>query len=179
MWSWTGKFSRRQTRCYTAKLGAKQVFATDGNDEVINLAKANIDTNQLSSLVQATKLQWGILDASDYSDTAEIVMGSDLTYNAGTWRVLAETVVSILRPGGVFVYLSLGHQGFNVAGEMDGFLTVAQNVGLVELTTKNDVWPFQGGAGFLTKALLDCISKDEKAILEATGGVKVLLLTRK
>ena len=153
-----------------AKLGAKQVLATDGNDEVVELAKINIERNQLSSMVQSTKLQWGILDASDYINFADVIIGSDLTYNSGSWRVLAETLSSILKPGGLFVYLSLGHSGFNVSGEIDGFLSVTQNLGLVECQNSS--------LDRLGTLLQKSLTEDEKMIIEGTGGYRLLLIQK-
>ena len=71
-------------------------------------------------------LQWGFLDAMGYAEYADIVIGSDLTYNRnpGSWRVLAETLYRILKPGGNVLYLTTGHAGFNVDGELNGFLSV-------------------------------------------------------
>ena len=162
-----------------AKLGAAQVYATDGNEEVVRLAKSNIDRNNLSSIVQSTKLQWGLLDASEYTDTADIVIGSDLTYNSGSWRLLAETISTILKTEGIFLYLSLGHPGFNVSGELDGFIAVAQNMGLVPLKEGSNKWPFQKNAGSLRNMIQNRLTDEEQVIVEGTGGFRILLFQKK
>lgn len=146
---------------------------------MVGLARANIERNGLSSIIEASKLQWGLLDASDFYDTADIIIGSDLTYNSGTWRVLAETLSSTLKPGGIFLYLSLGHSGFNISGELDGFLTVTQNMGLIELKETPAQWPGKVSTGYLTTLLQNSLTDDEKKVVTGTGGVRVLLIQRK
>lgn len=157
-----------------AKLGAKQVLATDGNPNVVELANRNIQRNQVEDKVEATTLQWSFLDAVDYVDVADVVIGSDLTYNSGTWRVLAETFSTILKPGGVVLYLTLGHAGFNVEGELNGFLSVVQSEGLELVGESDAASPFQ----MLSKSLAQCISTKEQSVLDATGGVRVVVLRK-
>ena len=95
--------------------GKATILATDGNPDVVDLAQRNIQRNQCSAeTTKAVELQWGLLNAMDYCEVADVVLGSDLTYNSGTWRVLSETMTTILKPNGVVIYLSLGHEGFNV-----------------------------------------------------------------
>jgi predicted nicotinamide N-methyase len=81
------------------------VIATDNNPEVLLLAKRNIERNNLSSVVRTAMLQWGSMAAMDYENCADIVIGSDLTYNSGSWLALAETMSTILKPEGIVVYL--------------------------------------------------------------------------
>lgn len=121
-----------------SKLGAARVFATDGNAEVVELARSNLERNGVADVVlsddddgqgggggggegRAAELHWGLLDASDYYDAADVILGSDLTYNSGSWRVLSETLAAALKPDGYVLYLALGHSGFGVAGELGGF----------------------------------------------------------
>lgn len=148
-----------------------QILATDGNPNVVSLAKTNIELNQLARNVQAQQLQWGLLNAMDYSETFDLVVGSDLTYNSGTWRVLAETMETILKDDGYILYLSLGHDGFNVNAELDGgFLSVAkEQVGLVEVPTYQ---------GISVTSLLDQIilPSERKQIL--SSGVRVVVLQK-
>jgi hypothetical protein len=118
-------------------------------------------------------LQWGLLNAMEYSDEdeADLVLGADLTYNSGTWRVLAETMVTIVKPEGYILYLSLGHEGFNVNAEVDGFLSVAKEVGLV---TANEI------ADIPVSNLLDSILTAQEALqLRQSGGSRVVVLRRK
>ena len=126
------------------KLGAHRVIATDGNLEVVELAQANLKKNGVGVSKEegngeggeADVLRWGILDAVEYYDTADIVMGSDLTYNSGTWGLLAETMDAVLKPNGIAIYLSLGHSGFSVAGELGGFQTVIESQGHLDVVSE-------------------------------------------
>ena len=132
-----------------------------------------------------------MLNALDYSESASFVIGADLTYNPGTWRVLAETIATVLKTENdnieatdaligrttasnrcYALYLSLGHEGFNINAEMDGFLSVAKEVGLVSLQ--------DGVEGIdLSELLSDLLSGPEKKILAQSGGVRVTVLGRK
>jgi SAM-dependent methyltransferase len=148
------------------------VTATDGNPDVVRLADTNLQVNHCDR-VQAEVLQWGLLNAMEYSDEdeADLVLGADLTYNSGTWRVLAETMVTIVKPEGYILYLSLGHEGFNVNAEVDGFLSVAKEVGLV---TVNEM------AGVPVSNLLESIlTVQEASQLQQSGGARVVVLRRK
>lgn len=153
-------------------LGAARVLATDGNPDVVALARQNAHRNQVDN-VESKMLQWGFLDASDYAETADLVIGSDLTYNSGTWRLLAETLSTVLKPGGMVLYLTLGHSGFNVEGELRGFLSVVESEGL-ELITERAPRPLDN----LSQTLLDTISPQEQSVLDGTGGVRVVLLLK-
>lgn len=111
----------------TAKFGASSVLATDSNLEVLDLAQRNIERNfnnqhfsnnnnlndnlndnnniNNSIRIKTVPLQWGLMDAIEYENFADIIIGSDLTYNSGSWMVLAETMSTILKPGGIVIYL--------------------------------------------------------------------------
>jgi ribosomal protein L11 methylase PrmA len=170
----------------TAALGAGSVQATDGNPAVVDLAKRNLENNvarmpNANCQLQAMLLPWGLLDASDYTDSADVILGSDLTYNAGSWRVLAETMTTILKPTGCVIYLSLGHAGFEVNAEMDGFLAVARAQGLVAVKSPLDPnWPLPvvSYRSLEELLLLKCVSPSERDLLQSTGGVRVLVLCK-
>jgi SAM-dependent methyltransferase len=155
-----------------AKLGASHVICTDGNPDVLELAQRNVELNNVGSNVQVSELQWGLLNAIDYSDVADVVIGSDLTYNSGTWRVLSETLTTVLKPGGFVVYLSLGHAGFNVNGELNGFLQVNEDLQVVDDTSH-----FLPVAQ-LQKLLGEIVTPEEESVLDATGGVRVVVLQK-
>lgn len=209
----TGLVSLAAATMFGSKVAAK-VIATDGNPSVVELAARNIESNanQWSGAndsennndtnnkrVEARQLQWGMLDAIDMADTADLVLGSDLTYNSGTWRALAETMATVVKPDGYIIYLSVGHTGFNVNAEVDGFLNVAQELGLERLTTAQIIvnndngggstfgWPFMGTGKAkiqpenLSQILLqECVSPRERPVLESTGGSpRVMVLARK
>jgi SAM-dependent methyltransferase len=153
------------------------VMATDGNPDVVQLAQRNIQLNcqqqqnNNGDKIHATVLPWGLLNAVDYS--ADLILGADLTYNSGSWRVLAETMSTILTPSGYVVYVSLGHEGFNVNPEVDGFLSVAREVGgLVPVTEL-------GGVPIYDALLKDILSPAEVKNVQASGGVRVAVLRRK
>lgn len=171
-----------------SKLGANYVYATDGNMEALSLAKANLErnginpkdiNNEFKESGEACSLQWGSLDAIDYDDVADVIIGSDLTYNSGSWRILVDTIGTILKPNGYMLYLTLGHSGFNVAGEINGFLTVIQSAGTLEVVGEGSPsWPFPG-IGSLETLLMSSLSEDERAIVKGTGGFKILVLQQK
>ena len=150
-----------------AKLGASSVMATDNNEEVLALAQRNIEANKISN-AKTSSLQWGLLDAFEFAETADVIIGSDLTYNPNTWRSLAESMSTILKAGGIVIYLSLGHSGFSVTGELDGFTSVAENVGLQKVYNKA-----------IERALPQILSRDEINIIDANGGVRVMVLVKK
>jgi SAM-dependent methyltransferase len=170
----------------SAALGAGNVQATDGNPAVVELAQRNLEANRsripnANCQLQAMLLPWGLLDASDYTDSADIILGSDLTYNAGSWRVLAETMATLLKPTGCVIYLSLGHAGFEVNAEMDGFLAVARSQGLVPVQSPMDPnWPLPAISYRSLEELLlqKCVSPAERDLLQSTGGVRVLVLCK-
>lgn len=149
-----------------AKLGASKVYATDNNPEVLSLAQRNIELNNASNAKTAL-LQWGFLDAFEFESSADLILGSDLTYNPNTWRALAESMVTILKPGGMVIYLSLGHSGFNVAGEMSGFSSVAENAGLRKVNN------------YIESLLSQILARDERSIVDANGGARVMLFTKR
>ena len=81
-----------------SKLGARYVYASDGNSEVVSLSGWNLKRNGILSDDgtssrrysneeqpdrvsggESLLLQWGYLNAVDYFDAADIIIGSDLT----------------------------------------------------------------------------------------------------
>ena len=184
------------TSIVASKLGAPYVIATDGNPDVLQLTKSNIQLNDIRTadgiddnadgsesiepgIVETAELSWGLLNAMDYCDMANVIIGSDLTYNSGSWRVLAETMNTILKDDGVIIYLSLGHDGFNVRAELDeGFLSVAKSQGLIpvsELTIDND------GHSISLDQLLDRVVSptETQQVLQPSGGARVVVLRKK
>ena len=146
-----------------------------GNLEVVDLAQLNIETNKCDDHASAQELKWGSMNAIDFYETANLIIGSDLTYNSGSWKLLAETVAVILKPGGLFLYLTLGHSGFSVAGEIEGFLAVAAGEGLKLVQQGSGDWPFNKFSSF-TSLLESQLNQNEKEIIKSTGGVRVVLL---
>jgi len=154
----------------SAKLGAESVIATDANPEVIRLAQRNIERNGIQTIAKTAELHWGLMDAAEYAAAADVVIGSDLTYNSGSWLALAETMSIILKPGGLVIYVTLGHSGFNTEGEVGGFLSTVASKDLRLLTKESIEW---------TVRLKTLLSPNEKIVIDANGGARVILLSKK
>jgi len=165
-----------------ARLGASSVIATDANREVLDLARRNIERNDASNVARTAALQWGLMDASEFENAADVVIGSDLTYNSGSWVALAETMSTVFKPGGIVVYLSLGHAGFNVGGEVGGFLSVVGNMGLRVLARDDEEWrdgDIAGGRSIEELTARAIRTPEERGVIDSNGGVKVVLLGKK
>lgn len=164
-----------------SKLGAKYVIATDGNEEVISIVTKNMQWNGVDATKgESKKLSWGFIDAADYYDAADVVIGSDLTYNSGAWKALAETLEAVLKPDGICIYLTLGHTGFNVNSEVGGFLTVISSGRSLEVIDEitSPSWPFKNIKN-LEKALLGSFSKNEREVVQGTGGLRIVVLRKR
>ncbi|GMH58035.1 hypothetical protein TrRE_jg4839 [Triparma retinervis] len=151
---------------------ANSVLATDGNAEVVELAKRNSEKNlnaRPKDNVKVAEMKWGTMGVPvELYSTVDTVFGSDLTYNSGSWRALGETIGAVLRPNnGKVVYLATGHDGFKVQGELDGFLSVISGEGL-KLNQ-----PLTDAANQLLGRLL---SQEERALLASTGGARIVVL---
>jgi len=109
----------------------------------------------------------------------DVILGSDLTYNSGSWRVLAETMDTLLSQNGFVLYLSLGHSGFNVRGEVDGFVNVAKQSGLSVKALMDLPFTLPRGVSTLDAFLQDFILPSEQSILSFTGGAQLLVIGRK
>lgn len=114
-------------------LGAKRVLATDGNSDVVELARENILKNTLncSRMLTATRFHWGDQVPQDAEEGWDFVIGSDLTYNGQIWIQLADAASTLLEsnPAARFLYCSAKHSQFSA--ELTGFRTVAEARGLV------------------------------------------------
>lgn len=155
-----------------AKFDAVSVLATDANEEVLRLAQQNFELNNVTN-VKTVALRWGMLHASEYDSVADIVVGSDLTYNSGSWLSLAETMATVLKQDGIVLYLTLGHSGFNAQAELQGFLQVAENAGL-QVIQEEQIFGEN-----LSDILGRITSSDEKQLINANGGAKAIVLQRK
>jgi len=156
-------------------------YATDGNEEVVELARLNARLNGLTSdFFRVNQLKWSFLDAMEYSDEVDLVFGSDLTYNANSWPSLAQTVSTVLKPeSGVFLYLTCGHAGFSLNSELTGFVSVAQSEGLTRLTETDARWPFRdpntGISISLSSLLQQSLSRADKDVTDLNGGTRILV----
>jgi len=183
-----------------SKLGAKSVWATDGNPAAVSLTQSNFDLNEIpyattmdplddnvggnsgnNSNNVVSVMQWGELKVplEWMMGQVDVIFGSDLTCNSGSWRVLAETMESLLSKTGIAICLSLGHSGFNVRGEMDGFVNVAKQVGLIELSVRDNFPSLPTGNSSLDALLQSVVLPSERPILAATGGAQVIVLGRR
>lgn len=162
-----------------AVLGAQKVVATDGKPFVVDLARRNVERNALQEAVVVQQLQWGLMDAMDLANSADIMLGADLTYSPGSWRQLAESMETILADNGTILYLSLGHTGFNVNAEVDGFLAVANEIGLEMVEPSSTEWPLPKTKKSLSAMLLDGSSLNDREVIQGTGGVRLIVLRKK
>ena len=79
---------------------------------MLALARRNVERNNRNGVsdgvtvdVDVAALRWGALDAMEYDGVADVIIGSDLTYNSGSWVALAESMATILKPDGIVIYL--------------------------------------------------------------------------
>ncbi len=89
----------------TSSLAEVAIFAADGNPEVLDRLRRN---GSSSIVLRMGRLLWGsaaAAAAADYGSFANVIIGSNLTCNGGSWAALAETVSAILEPGGIVIYL--------------------------------------------------------------------------
>ncbi|GMH86579.1 hypothetical protein TrVE_jg10676 [Triparma verrucosa] len=147
----------------------KGVAATDGNEEVLQLTRQNARDNGKGN-VAVGGLRWGEMLDDSYDNKFDLAIGSDLTYNSAAWPLLTETLVSVLRPNGRFIYLITGHAGFNLESELNGFLTFLEGAGGLRV---NAVLGRE-----LTERMRALVGAEEGMVLR-DGGVKVVVIDRK
>ena len=76
-------------------LGAAQVLATDAEERLLDIVRANAPE------AAVRRLDWA---APDLSDTFDVVLGADLIYSSGAIASgLLETCTSLCRPGGLLL----------------------------------------------------------------------------
>lgn len=61
---------------------------TDHDEQVLDLAKKNIENNSLTNAV-CEKLPWGEI----YPQKFDFIFGSEVTYSDGDWGALATTIL--------------------------------------------------------------------------------------
>jgi predicted nicotinamide N-methyase len=158
-----------------------QVTATDGNPNVVDLCRRNIQRNHQEAHVVASRLQWGeFLDDESMNEAFDLILGSDLTYNSGSWRVLAATMANLAQSSkGYILYVTLGHTGFVVQAEMEGFLSVAKQYSLWPVQPGDEDWPFHTQHSLNYILMNDCLRHNEREIVDATGGAYAVLLHKR
>lgn len=72
------------------KLGAREVFATDGNTRIVSSLARNICENDLSDTVKAQELWFGSSNVMECD--CDLILGADITYDEGTIVSLVETL---------------------------------------------------------------------------------------
>ena len=74
----------------------------------------------------------------------------------------------------------MGHSGFNVGGELGGFLSVAENAGLRLLTKESQEWKESiGSSSSMDDLLASIITPEEKIVIDSNGGVRVVVLGKR
>ncbi len=93
---WHGTCERRSAQ-------ARRVLRDLHRCQLRGAQQCNSERNGTSNVARMALLHWGLLDASEYENAADVVVGSDLTYNSGLWVALAKTMSAVLKPGGYVV----------------------------------------------------------------------------
>lgn len=110
-------------------LGAKRVLATDGDVDVLENLRYNIDFNigdagatsesedeDTSKRIQCPQLVWGeeMKEFEDKYDKPDVIIGTDVLYFTRNLEPLWQTINALLKPGGKFV-LSFATHSVTVA----------------------------------------------------------------
>mmetsp|Transcript_3399 Transcript_3399/g.7955 ORF Transcript_3399/g.7955 Transcript_3399/m.7955 type:complete len:306 (+) Transcript_3399:52-969(+) len=114
-------------------LGAREVLATDGNNDVLRLVETNILENALrgDGLINSCRFRWGDpVPLPKEQRGWDLIIGSDLTYNGQVWIQLCDSISSLLdsNPSAEFLYCSAKHSQFSA--ELSGFRTIVESRGL-------------------------------------------------
>lgn len=80
---------RIRTYLYFTKCTGK-VVTTDYDEQVLELARKNIQQNNVEDVVRVEKLPWG----EKCTEKFDFVFGSEVTYSDATWDALATTILS-------------------------------------------------------------------------------------
>eukprot|EP01031_Cornospumella_fuschlensis_P039944 gene39944-48649_t len=88
----------------------KEVYITDIHAPTLENAQFNVDLNadlfaQRGVQVQVSNVNWKD-EASYPASKADILLGSDLVYDAAILGLLVRAVAGMLKPGGVFLYVA-------------------------------------------------------------------------
>lgn len=75
----------------------KQVVATDGDDDTIELLRANCKLNGVEGRVQCRKLLWGV-NLDEFDDKFDIVLGADVIYEQEHVVSLFKTAKHLMKP---------------------------------------------------------------------------------
>lgn len=115
-----------------ARLGATEVLLTDGNTLVCERARANVERNvQPSTACSVRLLTWSETVDTDLQGKFDVVLASDVLYQASAWRPLTLCAKELLRPGGSLLLAEAGHELTPAAASVTGFRACAEGAGLV------------------------------------------------
>jgi predicted nicotinamide N-methyase len=117
-------------------MGARDVVITDGNEDVLKLANANIDLNcddNSKNRIRTARLQWNTDDEQQLLTSAltgrpwDYIFASDVTYKRAAWGDLMACISHLSGPNTKTV---LSMEPRNV-GEVEGIVEQAEKQGLV------------------------------------------------
>ena len=114
-----------------ARLGASKLVLTDGTKEVIARAELNAAANLkgMPVAVSSMQLNWGEVTGKELG-TFDVLLASDVLYQAAGWRPFAQTAGELLAPNGVVLVAEAGHQTSPADDTLRGFRVVAEGCGL-------------------------------------------------
>ena len=111
-------------------LGARNALITDGNLDVLELAKENININvspQKGKSISTYQLRWGTDDEVPlYKQSWDYILASDVTYKRTAWPSLLSTISKLSGPTTETI---LAMEPRNI-GEVEGVLAEAESKGL-------------------------------------------------
>jgi hypothetical protein len=93
----------------TSSSAEAEIFAVDGDPKVLDHIGCD---GSFGIVLRTGRLRWGSAVAAAavyYGSFANVIIGSNLTCNGGLWAALAETMLAILEPGGIVIYLARLH----------------------------------------------------------------------
>ena len=120
--------------CFAAALGATSVALTEGGSDALRrIAAKNVAANAdlfATENVTVAPLSWG----AAFDGAADVVVGSDVTYDRDSHDRLCATLASLLAPEGSVALLAHQHRRFasvlSGGSQLDHFLDAARDAGL-------------------------------------------------
>ena len=89
-------------------LGAKEVWITDGDRDVLKLAERNMALNADSGSVKVAQLRWSTDDELPFlSSKWDFILASDVTYKRSSWPDLIHCIYRLSTPGQTKTILSM------------------------------------------------------------------------
>ncbi|TGZ85536.1 hypothetical protein EX30DRAFT_337883 [Ascodesmis nigricans] len=78
-----------------AKLGVEEVYATDGDENVIASLRENVARNKLETQIKPSVLLWA--SNPEYANGVDLVIGADVTYEPSSISYLVEEIAARLK----------------------------------------------------------------------------------